>query len=271
MPLDWVEYEIRRLPGVIAAGVDDRAITVLVLPDIDADAVRVMISAMLAAAGAEVSVRVIGGAASPEIRRRAIPIAAGSVAGFGVLATAAVAVGLTGGIPWVPQAPPPPAQSASAPVAPAHREDPWDTGGAVVVPGPLPAWASAEGPWPLPASLPPAQTVVLSTPAPVSIDITARDPEPATATPQPASAAEKTPASSSTFEPSRTAGAAVSFAPVEYDEGDESGANDSNERGRGRKRSVKGNHANGRHRGWVEGPAHANSRSSASEAPRGGR
>jgi len=264
MLLDWVEYEIRRLPGVIAAGVDDHAITVLVLPDVDADAVRVVIGAMVATAGSELCVRVIGGATRPEKRRHAPPVAAGSVVGIGVMATAAIAVAMTG-VPWVPEGPPQRPDSASS-TAPAATQS--DRGRAAVIPGSQPTWAATEGPWPLPASLASGQPVVLAALRPQSSDVTRPHLEPAI---QPAPTIVKSSAPSAAFGPIGSA-LADPFQLVEIDTVVAGGGTDEEDRRRNRPRRAAMGPANtARHRVRLLGPAHEPSHSQASETRRGGR
>lgn len=99
MTPEFLEYELRRLPGVVSVAVDGSAVSLLVNPNVDADALRVLVAAMLATAGVELEVRVLGGigAAGPA-HHRVAPIAVGATAGFGVLAAAVAVAALTGAL-----------------------------------------------------------------------------------------------------------------------------------------------------------------------------
>src|SRR5688572_25468186 len=98
---ELLEYEVRRLPGVVAAAVDGESVVVLVEPSVDAEALSVVVRAMLASAGVDLSVRIFGGMSSPSTQpRRAAPVIVGAAGGIGVLASIAVAAAMTGGLPF---------------------------------------------------------------------------------------------------------------------------------------------------------------------------
>src|SRR5206468_7205468 len=66
--VERIEFELRSLPGVVAAAVTSETVTLLVQPDADADATAVLASAVLAARGLTAHTRVLGGRSSPSIR-----------------------------------------------------------------------------------------------------------------------------------------------------------------------------------------------------------
>ena len=148
-----LEYEIRRLPDVIAAAVDDTAVTVLVQPTADADAVQAVIGAMLATASLERAVTVLGGTSAADARsRRFAPLVTGGIAGAGLLVSAAAAAALTGGLPILPivDQPAEPAPVAPAVAAPAPAPAPSGGPTRFIVPGGKPDWASSQPPIELP-------------------------------------------------------------------------------------------------------------------------
>ena len=148
-----LEYEIRRLPDVIAAAVDDTAVTVLVQPTADADAVQAVIGAMLATATLERTVTVLGGTSGADVRgRRFAPLVTGGIAGAGLLVSAAAAAALTGGLPVLPlvDQPAEPAPVAPAVAAPAPAPAPSGGPTRLIVPGGKPDWASSQPPIELP-------------------------------------------------------------------------------------------------------------------------
>lgn len=148
-----LEYEIRRLPDVLAAAVDGTAVTVLVQPTADADAVQAVIGAMLATASLERTVTVLGGTSAADVRgRRVAPLVTGGVAGAGLLVSAAAAAALTGGLPMLPILDQPAEQAPVAPAVAAPAPSPAPSGGPsrFIVPGGKPDWASSQPPIELP-------------------------------------------------------------------------------------------------------------------------
>jgi len=148
-----LEYEIRRLPDVIAAAVDDTAVTVLVQPTADADAVQAVIGAMLATASVERTVTVLGGMSTVDVRsRRFAPLVTGGIAGAGLLVSAAAAAALTGGLPVLPLVDQPAEPAPVAPAVAAPAPAPAASGGPtrLIVPGGKPDWASSQPPIELP-------------------------------------------------------------------------------------------------------------------------
>ena len=150
VPHELLEYEVRRLPGVVAAAVDDTSVTLLVEPTANNDDLEVIVAAMLASADLERVVRVMGGTSSSGVRmgRRVAPALAGGVAGFGLLAMTATAAALHGIIPSAVVPPELPRTEAAlsrvtAPPAPSpapvHRP-----GRRRIVPGPFPEWAAEQ-------------------------------------------------------------------------------------------------------------------------------
>jgi hypothetical protein len=150
---DLLEYELRRLPEVVAAAVDDQRVTVLIGPSADADGVRVVVAAILAAAGVELDVTVLGGTTSAVARARTrVPVMAGTAAGIGLFATVAVAAALTGVLPVVPGTDDAPvARSEPTAAAPARRT-PAMPGARRILAGDQPTWAAIEEPPTLPFS-----------------------------------------------------------------------------------------------------------------------
>jgi len=148
-----LEYEIRRLPDVLAAAVDDTTVTVLVQPSADADAMQAVIGAMLATAALERTVTVLGGTSAVDGRsRRLAPLVTGGIAGAGLLVSAAAAAALTGGLPILPiiDQPAEPAPVAPAAAAPAPAVAPSGGPTRLVFPGRKPDWASSQPPIELP-------------------------------------------------------------------------------------------------------------------------
>ena len=151
-----LEYEIRRLPDVIAAAVDDTAVTVLVQPTADADAVQAVIGAMLATGSLERTVTVLGGMSTVDVRsRRFAPLVTGGIAGAGLLVSAAAAAALTGGLPILPLVDQPAEPTPVAPAVAAPAPAPAPSGGPtrLIVPGGKPDWASSQPPIELPPVL----------------------------------------------------------------------------------------------------------------------
>lgn len=148
-----LEYEIRRLPDVLAAAVDHESVTVLVQPTADADAVQAVLAAMLATASLDRTITVLGGTSFADVRsRRLKPLVGGSIAGAGLLVSAAAAAALTGGLPVLPliDQPAEPAPVAPAVAAPAPAPGPRSWPSRLIVPGGQPDWAAAQPPIELP-------------------------------------------------------------------------------------------------------------------------
>jgi hypothetical protein len=269
---DLLEYEVRRLPGVVAAAVDGDAVVVLADATVDADALSVVVRAMLASAGVELPVRIFGGMSSPATRpRRSAPVMVGAVGGVGVLASFAVAAAMTGGLPIFGDAEPPAADAAHIGAAAKVHDVPRARSGSVVVPGPSPEWAAGQGSWPLPAALPAVTPFV---PAPVVAQAPESQPILIPLVPvEPPVALVDEPVIEK--DPKAVPGLGVTTPatvppkpPVSENVGDGAGADahaEPDDEGHGHAHDDQGLHL-----GWTLGPAHANPRSSADSAPRGG-
>jgi hypothetical protein len=255
-----VEFELRSLPGVVAAAVEEQAVTVLALPDADADALRVVIAAVLATHGMDARVQVLGGMASPSmVARRGRRVLVGAVGGVSVFATVAVAAAATGGLPFPTEHETPvalPAASEAAPATPA----PVKSSGITVVPGAEPEWAAEEGAWPLPATLPTADIA----PPPAVVPVVEIPAAPVAIEPPPNKLPLAVPSIGAIVTTGADAPAAdVNAAPevVVASSDDEA---DKHGHGHGHDHDDQGLHL-----GWENGPAHAAPNSAAATAPRG--
>lgn len=283
-----IEFELRSLPGVVAASVQDSGVALLVLPDVDADALQVVAAAVLATHGVEAAIRVLGGTSSPSVRsqraRRVAVGAIGAISGIGVLASAAGVAAMAGVLPMGPDAAPQPATPEGATAMPRESTARQAAADITVLPGEQPSWAAGEGAWPLPAALPPAPVVV---PAPVLVPIPAA-PARAAATaavapapPQPEreidppidklprALPDAAPTATADIGPSQPESSGPDVEDVATDEHpttDDDWTADPDEDG-----EHHGRGADRRHLGWTNGPDQASPRSSAGDAPRGGR
>jgi hypothetical protein len=259
---DVLEFELRSLPGVVGAAVDEGAVTVLLLPDVDAGATRIVVEAVLATHGVEATVQVLGGMSAPPIGpRRAPRVAAGAISGIGVLASVAAAAAMTGNFPLLSDGEPEVTEPARAEAAPVARHRPAPDSGVTVVPGEQPEWAAAAGPWPLPAVLPPADAPRIELIPPAIVPVAPVTPAVAPAvTPvvvpsDPPSDVDVPAAMPDPGLTLVTAAVQVESEPVSpVPETQQEHAHDDR----------------GLHLGWENGPAHAAPHSSASTAPRGG-
>jgi len=135
-----LEFELRRLSGVVAVAVTDDAITLLVESTCDPVALGVVVEAILATRGIERHVQILGGTtpSTPAPHRRLPAMALGSVAGFGLLGAMAAAAALQGTFPLSGHAPHHLPTVAAAPAASSPS-----TGGKLrVVAGKQPPWAT---------------------------------------------------------------------------------------------------------------------------------
>jgi hypothetical protein len=153
----WAEYEIRRLPGVVACSVTPAGVAILVGPKADADAVAATAAAILAATGFDAPIEVLGGVSRAGARaasRRRSPILAGAAAGVAVLTAAGTVAALTGAIHLDVL---PSHEHAASPPAPVTRVSPASTSGTRHRSASTPAHRGATPATPAPSA--PATTV----------------------------------------------------------------------------------------------------------------
>jgi hypothetical protein len=139
-----LEFEIRRLPGVVAVDVRASAVSVLAEPSCDAVALGATLEALLASRGLQHEIRILGGRIPTAVRpHRLSALAMGGVAGIGLLGVATAAA-LQGALPT----PDFQQEQRLAPVAgaPAPSSVPTPTTGPRlrIVAGDQPEWAAAE-------------------------------------------------------------------------------------------------------------------------------
>jgi len=94
-----LEYEIRRLPGVVAVDLGAEAVSVLAEPACDAVALGATLEALLAFRGLDHEIRILGGRVPTAVRpHRVSALTVGGVAGIGLLGVATAAA-LQGALP----------------------------------------------------------------------------------------------------------------------------------------------------------------------------
>jgi hypothetical protein len=164
-----LEFEIRRLPGVLAVDVRPGTVSVLVEPACDAVALGATLEALLAYRGLAQEIRIVGGMIPTAVRpHRLSAMAMGSVAGIGLLGVATAAA-LQGALPT----PDFQQEHRLAPVAgaPARPSVTTTTTGPRlrIVAGEQPEWAAAEPTLVIPS------TTTVSSPATARTPRTVRD------------------------------------------------------------------------------------------------
>jgi hypothetical protein len=144
-----LEFEIRRLPGVLAVDLQPEALSVLAEPSCDAVALGATLEALLASRGLPQEIRILGGMIPVSGRLHRLPaLAMGGIGGIALLGVATAAA-LQGALP-LPEFQQdhrlPPVAGAPAttttPAGPRLR----------IVPGDQPAWAAAEPTLVIPAN-----------------------------------------------------------------------------------------------------------------------